>query len=299
MNRFTELLASLPEGPAREALKNVGDQHPEVSTLLSEGFLRQDEFSRRMDEVRDKVKFADDMTSWWKDQWVPDAYGQGKGATKAELEKDRQIEQLRVQAASGGEMNFDDLNKYLDEQISSRGIVTRKDLDTFTAEKGKEVNELVDAKMNANISAYAYAATALPKLMLMHDKEFGEILDPNAFLKAAGEAGATDLEKFHGEFVRARREEKQQKEIDAKIAAAKEEGLQQGRLERSSQPTEGATPMDLDGPSLGHMQVTLTSRGKENAQGFKTSPAAELGSGQVAREAAIAGDRAQITANAG
>ena len=136
---FEETLAQL-SADERKLLDNTFAKHPE----LKEGWLRQDDYSRSMNSLKEqKTKLEDDLAyaekmKDWADRNVPkwDALAE-KGiidketgdelwtSQKAELE--RQLDEAKKQLV-GGEMDPAELDKRVKEIVTASGGVTKDEM---------------------------------------------------------------------------------------------------------------------------------------------------------------------------
>jgi hypothetical protein len=92
-NPFDDLLASIGDETDRQALGEMAERYPN----LKESVMLRSDYSRVMDENRDKVKLADAWDAWRQSNWVDNGLGEGKGATKRELEAQQKIQELMLQ----------------------------------------------------------------------------------------------------------------------------------------------------------------------------------------------------------
>lgn len=279
-NAFEELLESIPDEGDRKALEEIGGKYQ----VVRDGHLRQSDYSRKMDELAAKTKELqaklDEATRWneWAgENYVYDAYGEGKGATKRELEQVKlaeqyraQMEELQQRISEGGEVNFDDVKKHID----GMGFVKGEEFQT----QAKQFQEQVYGTVGNAISA----VTALPALTLRHFKEFGEVLDEDTLFKHANEKGLP-LKSAYDDFVHQRRDEARQKEIDERIAKAAAEAEAKGRAEALKERgmSPGSMPVDS-----GESQVGPLGQLIQGAKQEEGTPDIDIGRGGLARHAA-------------
>lgn len=294
-NAFDELLDSMGEDH-RKALGEIAEQYPD----LKSGYLRQSDYSRKMDEIRDKVTYAKQWEDWYSKNWDADAFGKGQGGTKREMEKARllrdreealkaaesKISELNQRVSVGGEVTFEELNSHLEKEISGRGLMKRDEVSAMVDGKAQGVEQM----LTNSLSGYAHIATKGPKLMFKHYREFNEDLDLDNVLEHAAKNGIGDLEKAYDEFVSEKRGEvlakKHQEEIEAAKKTAREEALK----ERGMSTT--AMPDDNSGPTMGPMKARLLGL-QSGADGRPDLSKAEMGRGIIAQEAARNWDRGE------
>lgn len=297
-NAFDELLESVTARDPNhgKALAEIAEAVPE----LKNGWLRQADYSRRMDDVKrekesyqDRLKYAEQWEAWRNEHWVDNAFSDGKGATKRELDAIKQAEEVRKQyeelqakASLGGDMTFEEVGNYVNEMMQKAGMARKADLDTF----GKRIDE-EKAGVERILMGYSHIATTAPKLVYRHGQKFnGEELDVDQLVKFAAENGHADLNKAYSDYVAPRLRELEQKEVEAKIEAAKKEAREEALKERGMGPTQ--MPDDNRSPAMGHFQAKLMGVKPEGAESVPIPENAELGSGVIATLAARGMDRA-------
>jgi len=281
-NVFDDLLAVIPDNEGREAFRSLGAKYPDLPRELEKGYLRQSDYSRRQDELRAQVERSKQWDQWRDEYWVEDAYGDGHGALKRELEKDAKLADLQKKVLAGGTVDFDEFNSFLTKAVDAQGIATTPKVEALLAEKLTEKTAEVQAYLDNNIKGYAYTATKVPQLLLQHYKEYGEVLNPDELLEGAAKAKNWDLDAYYREITAekrtARETEKRQKELEDVRADERRKVL----MERNASP-QGASPVDTEAPQMGHFQERLTRPAGEKGAS-QTSETAPLGTGQTARE---------------
>lgn len=298
-NKFEELLASIVQDENdRKVVLEVGGKYPE----LRDGWLRQSDYSKNMDslkkeqtEFKEKVSYADSMSNWWKENWINDAYGDGKGATKRELEKDNLIAELQKQISVGGEVTFEDLNKYLEETSKNKGWVSQETFNKALTEKETLVNKAFDDKLSNALANISHLMTKGPQLATRHLKDFGEVLDIESLTKLAVEKKLPTLDDAYQEMYRPQFEERAKKDLEAKLAAAREEGRKDALKVNAAQP-----PVDSGSPDMSafqrFVQGVKPTEGEQN--GRVVSDDVPFGKGHIAAQAAREYDRRAAEANA-
>lgn len=298
-NKFEELLASINglEDQDRQALLNVTEKHPE----LRDGWLRQNEFSRNMDDLTKQRKefdgerkqhetilaehprykeYHERMQKWWDQTWVPDAYGKDNGATKRELEKDALIKQLQSQVEV--EMTFEDLNKEVSRLMDERKFVGQESFEKALAEKEAGVREYLDR----NITGMSQLVVKGPKVAVKHFREFNEELDLDELVKFANDNKIADVEQAYNRMVEPKIKEREAKGWEAKVEQAKVEAREQALKEAGM--TSGKLPTDTTGPEMSHFQRFISkTKGEEEGKTQRVVPDdVEFGRGHVAQYAA-------------
>lgn len=178
---------------------------------LYEGNLRQDEFSKKMDEYQKKIQAAqeywDGLQKWDKD-------------TKGRLEQE--VTTLRAKLTNDG--------------IDPNGTVNEP--------QGNYKEELQKLAQEA----VAYNNTIM-QIGLKHYKDFGEILDTSDLLKIA-QRDSVNVSIAYDRLVQPKRDELQKASFEKQLVAAREEGrmeaIKNGNMPVSNIPTS-STPSPLDG----------------------------------------------------
>ena len=295
---FTNLLESLPDsdefefkGSVRKAFAELAEKVPK----LKESVLAQSDYSRRMDEVRDKVKLADTWDEWRRNNWDDE-----KHMTRAELEKVAELERVQAELetartaalATGEEMNFDQLNQRLEQYSKEKNFLTPDDLKKQFDGKTKEVEDYVKGYS----APIARAALDIPYLMAKHEKEFGEILDPDILTKYAAEKGNFNLrDVYEKDWVVEKRtaamknhyEAELQKMKDgetAKLQAARDEAAAEARKQQIMGQPNG-NPVDMGGNDMGPLQRRMLPE-QQGDQDRSKAPEVPIGEGSLAAFAA-------------
>lgn len=291
-NSFEALLETLPEdlefefkGPVRKAMEALAEKVPKVKDSV----LAQSDYSRKMDELRDRVAEADEWRKWSEDNWDRDA-----GKTKADIanhqriaELQQELESARKAAAAGGdEMTFDQLKDQLEQYSKERGIITKAELDKVVADKEKDLQKY----MQGNSGTLFDGAMVTSELNLRHFKEFGEPFDSTAFVKAAVEKNRFDLRDYYEkDFVVAKRQEKiaadHKAELD-RLAKERDDALKAVSDEKERQKTltmGNGGIADSTSPDLGPLQRRMFG---ESSDGGDKAPDVPLGTGGLSSWAA-------------
>jgi hypothetical protein len=263
------------EDSDREGFAGYVSKYPD----LKNGFLRQSDYSKRLDEVskaKNEFEVALNGLQAWEAENVESRLEDGTIITKAEAAyRDRaaQLEQ-ELSRAKETEMTFEDLNKHLDTKIGELGVVKKSDFESILGTK--------EAEINRNFDGYAKFATQMPAVMLRHFKETGEILDPDKFVAEEIVAKKQfDIGRAYEEYYRPTREAKQAAEIEARVKAAREEGSAEAR-KNFVMSNEGRMPTDSTGPVMGPLQARVLGLSQDG--GSPVEP--EFGKGGIAAQAA-------------
>jgi hypothetical protein len=281
VSAFDELLTTFSTEEDRQAFSTLAERNPAVR----EFGMRKSDYSRKLDELRDDIDELGKWRSWREQHW--DAEHE---MTKAELAKQKALEATQEEKerlesqllleGMGGDMgsSFEDFDKFLKE----KGVITAADL------QGKE-KELQDYVAGVNRFSMT-ASLRVPYLNAKHAKEFGDMFDPDEFVKTAVRQGRfEDMDKFYEEqYATPARTEKQRRESEATLKAKDEElateRAKREAAERTAASVAGGAPVDTDGSTMGALQRRyLGLDKKEEGSG---APEVELGEGSIATYAA-------------
>lgn len=220
-------------------------------------------------------------------QWAETEWDYEHGMSRLEFQQQQELAALRAQAPQGEGMEINELNEHLGKFIKDNGLMTRAEFDAGI--KAKE-----DAFSN-ELNVVSTLATRVAYLNGKHEKSFGEMFDPDDFIKTATEKGYArygkeGLDKFYDEFTAEKRTLQQTADMDKRIADARAEERTKVLQERGM-GANGQMPT-LDGsPEMGHFEMKLKGMGKTADPNASAAPAdAELGRGTIARFAANAAD---------
>ncbi len=284
-NIFDDLLTNIAEGD-REAFSGLVERNPSLKTYVADPA---------------KVARVDEVDNWYANNWDFD-----HGCTKQEYARALRIQVLETQLAaapSGDEMTLEQLNTFLDEKIASGTVVSAKQVkdELATAVAGKE------AEFNGTINRLAAVSTEIPYLLSIHQRDLGEIFDPNELLTKANAAGATDLRAFYlkdfsGEARAARATaaaEASKAAHEAELAAARAEGRKEALQARVGESHVG-NPSEDGSPDVGHFQLRLMQKAapKAGEDGKPSEINSPLGTGITSAIRAREFERAKITGNA-
>lgn len=264
-NGFETLLASM-DVVDREAFVGVVDKYPD----LKNGFLRQSDYSKKMDEIKATSNQFDVALQAieeqrialenWQAENVAERNDDGSIVTKAEAAyRDRaaKLEQ-ELQQARTSEMTFDDLSKHID----TLGVIKKNDLETLLAPKEEAINQ--------NFEGFTRAQLKMQNVGFKHLKEFNEPLDTIKLWdeEVIGKK-VYDIDRAYENYVSSARADRQKAETERLIAEAEARGEQKAK-QNFAMSNSGQMPTDSSGPVLGALQAKLT--GSESEQGKYLSP---------------------------
>lgn len=265
MNYLEQLLAKIEDQEARGQFQELATKHQIVNEWL----------------VDPELKAKTEQISQWADtEWDYD-----HGMSKLEYAQQQQIAGLQTQVdARGNGMELNELSEYLGKYIKDKGLMTRAEVDAEVKAKETAFNE--------QLGLVSTLATRIPYLNSKYQKDFGEAFDPDDFITKANEAGyskygAKGLDEFYGKFTAEKSAAKATADMEAKLAAAREEGKRLGEEERraSVNATSGAGGDVGGSPEMGHFEARI--KGMQNGVDLNAGKVPEnLPLGQTARYAA-------------
>jgi len=266
MNYFEQLLGKISDAEARQQLQDLAGKHTEISQWVADP---------------EDVNRAQQFNEWADTNWDHE-----HNMTRLEFQQQAELESLKTREKSNG-MELDQLNEFLGKYIKDNGLLTRTEVDAQI--KAKE-----DA-FNTQLGVVSTLATRIPFLNARHQKDFGDLFDPDEFLKQADEKGyarygTQGLDKFYDEYTSDKRAAKTAADIQSQIDAARADERKKTLAERGMGPG-GQIPAIDGSPEMGHFQARLMGLNKPPVEGQTSAPPeAELGRGQIARFAAAAAD---------
>lgn len=253
MNAFEELIGSLTDEGDRKALENLGNKYPD----LKGGYLRQSEFSRKMDEIKAKEKdfekIREKMDEW--EKWSDDNWDAEAGMTKAQ--KQAMEELARLRESGEGEMDFNKLADWTNKFVAEKGLVSKSDLETTLGEKEKQ--------FTSNLDGHSYLTMKVPHLLMKHFKEFGEILDPQEVVKKAEELKNYNLDSVYDGMVADRRQKISEEALNKKLEEARLAGIEEGK--KAAMGSRSPSPTDSGSPEMSQVRDRMlgkTSEGDED-----------------------------------
>lgn len=304
-NSFDEILAQIAEPELKDALTKATEKYPD----LKGGWLRQSDYSRKMNEfdgefktAKAKAEYADKWEQWKNDNWLPDLNmtKEEEAATRRALDLEKEVETLRQ--SKEGDVTFEEIQAEVDKLVGAKmkGVVTeetlKKDrenyLDKTTFER-EMTNRLLQTE---NGLTHVFLKTY--PLGFQHQKEFGEVLDPQELVKYAVEKKINDLGEAYNSMVATRRTEVQGKAMEEKLAEAKRQGAEEAKKAAAMGPN-GRMPVDSGAPEMTHLQERIMKKSKsEDPDATKAIPedVKADGSGRLAQLVAEQWRKDQLTA---
>lgn len=290
VSAFDELLETISTPEYKDTLLKIADENPDFRN----SFLRQSDYSRAMDEHRQEIDYANQWKQWEEQHW-----DSAHGMTKAEYalqqesqrlkeEKDEYERKLLLNSLEGEDMNLEELERSLLSKVETKFAAT-------IAEKEKAFNDA----LNGSKGIDARLAINAARVMLKHEREFGESLDPDELMKNAYANGRGDLMEYYEEKVATpKRHEFQQKSYEKQIAdlkadseaklAAQEKEFKERAEILKGMGAGGPTPSDSGPAEMGAFQKQYLglAQSSDGVRSNGVPDKAVLGSGMIAQIAA-------------
>lgn len=244
-NGFDALLEKLGDANDTSVLQSLASKYP----VLKESVLMQSDYSRKMDEVRDKLKEAEvnaqALKGW--ETWRDENYDYSAKATKAEIALRAQLQeqQEKLNAIEGNEMTAEQMQAHLDSLLAGKGYMPKSDVEKVLAEKSKEFED--------RLYGVTSLVSALVPLSTKHFQEFGEPLDTEQMFKIGNEKKLTDPASAYEAMVAPRRAERMTQQHEEALKLAKEEGRKEA-VQNLNLGENGRFPSDTGEPVMSIVQ---------------------------------------------
>lgn len=244
-NGFDALLEKLGDANDTSVLQSLASKYP----VLKESVLMQSDYSRKMDEVRDKLKEAEvnaqALKGW--ETWRDENYDDSAKATKAEIALRAQLQeqQEKLNAIEGNEMTAEQMQAHLDSLLAGKGYMPKSDVEKVLAEKSKEFED--------RLYGVTSLVSALVPLSTKHFQEFGEPLDTEKMFKIGNEKKLTDPASAYEAMVAPRRAERMTQQHEEALKLAKEEGRKEA-VQNLNLGENGRFPSDTGEPVMSIVQ---------------------------------------------
>lgn len=272
MNYLEQLLTKIEDVEAREQFTGILAKAPMVSDWIMDP------------ETRTKTEA---IKSWAESEWN---YEQGMSNLEYRQQQELAALQGRFEEANNRKdgMEINELNDFLGKYIKDNGLMTRTEHDAAL--------KLKEDAFSSELNLVSTLASRVPYLNAKYQRDFGDVFDPDVFIKTANEKGfsrygAEGLDKYYEEFTAEKRAEKTAADLEAKLAAARDEG-RKAALQEAGMGQSGTMPT-LDGsPEMGHFEARLKGMANKIDPTQSQVPSeVELGRGVGRHAAAIADAR--------
>jgi hypothetical protein len=268
-NSFDDVLNSLVADESdRGVLSDLVNKYPGIK----DGWLRQSDYSRKLDSFRDterqleSLKSADEKVKQW-ENWAAENWDPEANIPKMERYWKEKAEELEGQV--GTDMTFDDISNF----ITEKGVITKNDLNTVLDSKAEEINR--------NFQGSAYFAAVIAEKQGEHMAEFSKPLKVRDFVAKLNEYGTNDLDIAYDKYVSEDRKSLAQKAKEREIEQIRAEERKKAEEEFAAKKFNQGLPVDQDEPGLGPLQAKMQMVGDPDALDKAT-----LGSGTIAQIAA-------------
>lgn len=272
VNSFDEILNGLvSDSDDREVLESLATKYPEIKN----GWLRQSDYSRKLDSFRDTEKKVEAWNKWAEDNWDTE-----NNAPKMEIYWRNKAQELESQV--GTDMTFDEIKNFTDNFLTERGVMTKNDFESAINSKAAEIDK--------GFQGSAYFSAVIAEKTAEHLSEFGKPLKVREFIGKLGEYGTNDLDAAYDRYVLEERKTREEKQLEEKIERIRNEEREKAKQEVLSQlPNNGGLPIDQGEPIAGHLEARVRSIGQPDA-----AERASLGDGTLAQIAAQAYRKQQL-----
>lgn len=272
VNSFDEILNGLvSDSDDREVLEALASKYPDIKN----GWLRQSDYSRKLDSFRDTEKKVEAWNKWAEDNWDTE-----NNAPKMEIYWRNKAQELESQV--GTDMTFDEIKNFTDNFLTERGVMTKNDFESAINSKAAEIDK--------GFQGSAYFSAVIAEKTAEHLSEFGKPLKVREFIGKLGEYGTNDLDAAYDRYVQEERKTRDEKQLEEKIERIRNEEREKAKQEVLSQlPNSGGLPIDQGEPIAGHLEARVRSIGQPDA-----AEKANLGDGTLAQIAAQAYRKQQL-----
>lgn len=266
MGAFDDILDDLKvEAGDREVILPFVKKYPDLESAV----IRRSEYNRKLDEMdREKTTRAKDfeeLESWrnvTKEHWDPEAKNWKEVAfleNQLTAEKQRASD-LQKLVEAGGEMNFDDVLKGLND----KGYVTKTDLTPFMPKTEYEAD--VNKRLGTHAASTEYIFGKVAPYLTKYNREFNDDMPMEDFMKFAT---ANDLwkdpQKAYEQFTAGKRQQLEFDRLNKEVEAAEQRGYEKAKAEKQAthQPddTSGNNPQ-----TMGPLQMRLKQQKEGNKE---------------------------------
>ncbi len=258
MGLFDEIVAKLDETD-----RGVITKYPQIADAIKLAETSQAELSQLKPKFEKVSGDYQTYVNWYSEHWDP-AMNMTKSEVQARSELDRsnaRLTQLEGLVQGGDDVTFAEI----EQQLTEKGYVKKETVDALVAAKvdgllradptdPRKAGPILQEINSRNAMLENFYFDTAP-LLTRHFRDYGQDLDLRGLAKFAAEKSMlADPGRAYDEFTRTQRDAKaaeaqkaQQAEIDAKIAAAKAEGLKEGEQKALA----GQSPTDTGGSHPG------------------------------------------------
>jgi hypothetical protein len=273
-----ELLASIKDEKVREEQRKFLETYPQ----FAEGYLRQSDYDRKMNEVKtdrqkeqdalEKVRESEAKWKKWYEDNAPrhtqlmDEYKKvQQRATELEAQVAAAATKQNESGTGGDVVDEAKLMAKVQEEIAKRGYVSQADVQRIASEEAtKLAKQERDSFFKDTLPGVLEWNQKMMDFNYEHRQEFGEAFDRKAFSKFVSEKKIEDLDEAYKMFVGDRRTEKKiQTETEKRV---------KDELSKRNVPGTGASPA----PDLGPLQMRRAGKGVDGLPEDATISAAAM-----------------------
>lgn len=174
---------------------------------------------------------AEFVTRLW--QAIPEAEReQHRSAFSALNDRIRAVDETHQRQVSWWETNKNAVAErdQLKEQLAAAGRATSNSTPEAVGMDQNQIAQAIQAAQASTLETGLGLVTTITQIGMNHFKEFGEVINAQKLAEDAI-AARLPIDQFYNQSVAQRRTERQNAEIEAKIAAARNEGMESGRKE--------------------------------------------------------------------
>lgn len=228
-----ELLGTLENEEDRKSARSLLEKYEP----LRGGYLRQNDYDRKMNEVKtqreqeqDQIKkYKENSERWqkWSEENVPKHTHLLTEYEKVQA-RNQELEEAAKKAAAAagngaggdGAVNEEELQRKIEERIGKRGYLTNQEVMKIATEEAQKLaNQEREKFMKETLPSILDYDQTLFELTLRHRDEFGAMLDRKTFSKFVAEGKFDDLYKAYDQFTAEKKNEKWKEDERKKIEA--------------------------------------------------------------------------------
>lgn len=247
-----ELLKTLP-ADVQTQQRAILEKHP----ALGEGWLRQADYDRQMNEGKAKIKNAEEVQDWFKrtkpvhEQVVKDLNEAQEKISRLEAEVTAKAAEAAaaIAAAGGGSADAEKVAKAVMDNLG-KTIPTKAELASLIAtETEKQANAARDKFFKEDVPATLTFITGMNDVQFRYRDEFGKSLDKKEFSKFMTDNKIADPIEAYEKYTEKARHDK---ELESERVKIREEE----RLKLKSEFVPGSTGSH----GTGHLQVRISEK---------------------------------------
>lgn len=234
------------------------------------------------------VKELEDWRNWKADETKGWAWHQARQAELRAALADAQAKIVEFEARTDTEMSPEDIRQIVEGVVAKGGFIDtaglKATLDEFAE---KTMKPTVLTASNGMAARFQRLYTVLTPKVHSHFQKFGEDLDMEAVFAHMDATGQTDPIKAYESFTAPKVRELEAKDWQAKVDAAKAEGVQEG-IRKGAAASGRANPSDAGGGVVKFGPAQRRQMERQTARTADGTSRPTLGQGQFAHRATVA-----------